>query len=244
MENDNFYLSILNMLNVLIIEDNLKYVKYFLNTILNNFDEISIKYIATSVKEAEEILSNNIIDLIFLDLNLQGINGIQIIQKIKSFNSLKKPYIIIISGEIDLINSLIKQPNVYNIINKLQSKTEIYNLIKKFIFEFKFNENETNIKNFIRNSLKNKGYNFKYKGTIYLLESIEYIYRNNNMDLLSNLEKNVYSYISHKYKKTVRNIKTNIVKATNYINYNNYYCYKETPKEVISNILINLDTLF
>jgi len=63
--------------------------------------------------------------------------------------------------------------------------------------------------------LEKLGYNWKYKGTNYLLEAIIYIYKNNNLDLLDNLEKNVYKYISCRYNKSINNVKTNIIKATN-----------------------------
>lgn len=90
------------------------------------------------------------------------------------------------------------------------------------------------------------GYNFKLKGTQYLLEAILYIYIRNNIELLENLEKNVYNHIAIKNNKNLLNIKTSIIKATNYVyNYqdeNKLYEYfsikiKITPKLVISTIL-------
>lgn len=85
------------MINVLIIEDNLQYVKNILNTILNKFDDINLKYIATNPKEAEEIILNSCFDLIFLDLNLSGEKGIEILKKIKSINKINFFNIILIA---------------------------------------------------------------------------------------------------------------------------------------------------
>lgn len=93
------------------------------------------------------------------------------------------------------------------------------------------------------------GYNFKLEGTHYLLETISYIYNKNNMKLLKNLEKNVYKEIAIKNGKKILDIKTSIIRATNYVyNYQDedkLYEYfsiniKITPKLVISTILNKL----
>lgn len=57
---------------------------------------------------------------------------------------------------------------------------------------------------------------------------------NNNFKMLDNLEKNVYSFVAHKYQTTVTNIKTNIVKATKAIGKEELYLY---PKDVITEIV-------
>ena len=99
----------------------------------------------------------------------------------------------------------------------------------------------------VTNELLLLGYNFKLKGTQYLLESIVHIYTKNDMNLLENLEKNVYKHIATQNSKKTLNIKTSIIKATNYVyNYqdeNKLYEYfsieiKITPKLVISTILL------
>lgn len=100
--------------------------------------------------------------------------------------------------------------------------------------------------NVISKQLLLLGYNFKQKGSKYLCESIEYIYKSGKLELVDNLEKNVYKYIALKNNKTLINIKTNIIKATEYV-YNHQdkeflYKYfsinnKITPKLVISTIL-------
>lgn len=96
------------------------------------------------------------------------------------------------------------------------------------------------------NELLILGYNFKLKGTQYLLDSIIYVYSNKNEEMLENLEKNVYKYVSLKNNKTVLNIKTNIINSTNYVyDYQNseilfrYFSsnVKITPKLVIATVL-------
>lgn len=62
----------------------------------------------------------------------------------------------------------------------------------------------------------------------------------NNLDLLDNLESNVYKYVSFKYNKSLNNIKTNIIKATMKINRNKQMYIDYTPKLVISDVVIRL----
>lgn len=101
----------------------------------------------------------------------------------------------------------------------------------------------------VLNELSLLGYNFKLKGTQYLLDSIVYIYTKKNMNLLENLEKNVYRYISEKNNKSLLNVKTSIIKSTNYVYeyqdknvLDDYFSIdiKITPKLVISTILEKL----
>lgn len=82
------------------------------------------------------------------------------------------------------------------------------------------------------------GYNWKYKGTNYLMEAILFIYTSNNLDLVDNLEKNVYKYIAYKNNKNVNNIKTNIIKSTErLINQKQNTIDTVTPKQAINAIL-------
>ena len=59
----------------------------------------------------------------------------------------------------------------------------------------------------------------------------------NDLQLLDNIEKNIYIFIANKYGKSVRNIKTNIINSTNTVRNNNFNL---TPKEVITTIVINM----
>lgn len=189
------------MIKVLIVDDNLQYIKNILNTTINKFSEIHIEYIATTAKEAINVISNNQIDLIFLDLNLPDENGIYIIDQIKYLNNIKNPYVVIISEDRKLIEIVNKRQISFEVISKFESNNIIYNRIRKIIREIRFSSNEKEIKEFVLSEMSNMGYNWKYKGTLYLFETILYIYQNNNMDLLDNLERNVYKYISYRNGK-------------------------------------------
>lgn len=224
------------MIKALIVDDNLQYIKNILNTTINKFSDIHIEYIATTAKEAINIISNNQIDLMFLDLNLPDENGIYIIDQIKYLNTIKNPYIVIIPEDSKLIEILNKRQISFEVISKFESNNIMYNRIKKIIHEIKYSANEKQIKEFVVSEMSNIGYNWKYKGTLYMLETILYIYQNNNMDLLDNLERNVYKYISYRNGKKINNVKTNIIKTTNAIKNGDNL----TPKFVVSNILTKI----
>ena len=201
------------MINTIIIDDNIEYIKCLINSVICNLKNIRITHISTDGKEALNIIENNTVDLILLDLKMPKMNGIELINKIKQMNSLNVPRIIVISGEVDYMYCLKNELIISDIINKnnMQNiKFHLENTIKSIDF---LNE-EHLIREKIINELMNLGYNFKYKGTHYIFDSIMYIYMSNNLELLNNIEKNVYIYISNKYHKSINNIKTNIIKAT------------------------------
>lgn len=228
------------MINTLIVDDNLQYVKNILNTILNNFKEIRVTHIATTGKEAVDIITNNYIDLIFLDLKLPDFSGIEIIQRINFLNYIKNPTIIVISGDMSLSNKVPREYNICDVISKSENSDILYSRIKQIIHREIICHEKENIKEEISKELTKMGYNWKYKGTHYILESILYIYESNNMNLLDNLEKNVYQYVAFKNNKSVNNIKTNSIKCTNLLEWHKYFLEKPTPKLVISQILTKI----
>jgi len=85
------------MIKTIIVDDNLVYVKNILNNAINEFEDVHITHIATTVIEAFNIIKNNNIDLVFLDLKLPDDNGIEVIKKVKTINYINKPEFIIIS---------------------------------------------------------------------------------------------------------------------------------------------------
>lgn len=222
------------MIRTLIIENDLNYSKNILNYVINKFENLQLIYIATTYQESIEIISNSHIDLILLSLDLS--NSYKIIEKIKYLNIIKKPRIVSLSQNIELINKISNNNQICETIYKLESFETICKKIEKVIYDMDYN-NSIKIKNFISSELLNMGYSIKYKGTQYILESIIYIYENNNLDLLDNLEQNVYKYISRKHNKSINNIKTNIIKATNEREKEKSSLYRLTPKLSIMTIL-------
>lgn len=222
------------MIRTLIIENDLNYSKNILNYIINKFENLQLIYIATTYQESIEIISNSHIDLILLSLDLS--NSYKIIEKIKYLNIIKKLRIVALSQDIESINKIGNNNQICETIYKLESFEIICRKMEKVIYDMDY-DNSIKIKNFISSELLNMGDSIKYKGTQYILESIIYIYENNNLDLLDNLEQNVYKYISSKHNKSINNIKTNIIKATNEREKEKLSLYRLTPKLSIMTIL-------
>lgn len=221
------------MIKTLIIDDNLQYSKNILNNILSRFKDIQVLYIASTYQEGIDIILKNQVDLIFLDLKLPDYNGFKIIEDLKYVDCLKKPRIIIVSGDSELLEQAIKSNNVCEIIRKIDDYEKIGNIVNDIRYEI----NHKKVEESIFMEILDLGYKLKYKGTQYIIEAIKYIYVSNNFDLLDNLEQNVYKFISLKYKKSINNIKTNIIKATNKRENEKMKLYDLTPKQTIITIL-------
>lgn len=225
------------MIKTLIIDDNLQYSKNILNNILSRFKDIQVLYIASTYQEGIDIILKNQVDLIFLDLKLPDYNGFKIIEDLKYVDCLKKPRIVIVSGDSELLEQPIKSNNVCKIIRKLDDYEIIYEKIGNIINDIRYEINHKKVEESIFMEILDLGYKLKYKGTQYIIEAIKYIYVSNNFDLLDNLEQNVYKFISLKYKKSINNIKTNIIKATNKRESEKMKLYDLTPKQTIITIL-------
>lgn len=110
---------------------------------------------------------------------------------------------------------------------------------------------DSNVKTKICKEVMKLGFSANHIGTRYIIEVIEIIYNSNNRNaLISSMEKNVYAQIAEKYNKNPLTIKSNITKATNYVDYKNlirnknnkdyYYRDKLTAKAIVNTVLLNL----
>lgn len=237
------------MLNLLIVDDNLRYVKSFVNYIIGQTQNIKIVSIATDGEEAIDMILKKDIDLITLDLKLPKCSGTQVIERISHMQ--KKPQIIVVSGEIELINQVRHNDMIVDIVNKGEDIVTIYKKIEKIAECKTIKEQRSNIERKVMNELLYIGFNPKHKGTRYMLEAIVYIYEQNNNRLLEQLERNVYKMIACMYNKSEKNIKDNIMNATEcmyaetksdilkmyFLNNINNVERKPTPKIVISTVL-------
>ena len=98
---------------------------------------------------------------------------------------------------------------IYEYINSKNNFDKLINIINELIKE---KSTDSIIENII-NELNYLGYDSTHKGTMYLIESIKYLYFN-TYKTDCNLEKEIYPLIGKKYNKTVHNIKCNITNAT------------------------------
>ena len=202
-------------LKIVILDKEFENIKFVINKIINNIEEINIiSYVATTEEEVLNITSKN------------EINAILANQKYIKSTNIKEIETVAIEQSIN--DEQLKR-KLIGINERLTKEEDMKKINKKVIWE-----------------LSNLGYNFKLKGTQYIVETIMYIYKKKNIDLLDNLEENVYKAIAIKNNKSLSNIKTNIIKSTKFVdtyqNKNILYKYfsldiKITTKLVISTIL-------
>lgn len=239
------------MFNLLIAEDNVHYAKNLINYLINMNKEIRLVNFSTDGKETIENIYCNSIDLIILDLKMPKMSGLDVLQEIKKLDLEPMPDIIVISGESELIKEVRNYEEVSAFINKSVGLEEINKIIVQLIRQKKLNTRNKEICNVIKQELISLGFNIKHKGTTYIAESIELAYEINNKQYCENLEKYLYSRVAKIHSKSIQNIKTNIVKATNcmYLDGNREfimkyfrfsYDYKPTPKMIINTILSKL----
>ena len=233
------------MLNMLVVEDNYNYIENLINKILQNNENVRLCKMCTNGKDALESLEcrENNIDIVLLDLKLPSCNGIEILKIIQEKKLLKEEKsVIVISGEMNNFPKVISNPYVYTYLDKILGFNKIIEKINALI---QIKEESIGPKQKITEELIKLGYNFSYVGTRYMLETILIIY-NMNSDFI--LEKNIYAIIGKKYNKSINNIKTNIINATEAMYFdskqsdlNDYFGYslmsKPRPKEIIYTIL-------
>ena len=222
------------MVKVLIADDNFHFIKGIINSIISKISEVKVDYVATNGKEALEMLAQKSFDLVFLDLQMPTLNGIEMLRKVEELNLLKTPKFLIITGDLQLVSELRENKNVCNVILKSENEENITRKIKEVIDDINYETNLIDAKSKVVSEVCDMGYNIKLVGTKYLIEAIMYIYESNNLSLVDNLEKNVYKVIAYRHKKTIVNVKTNISKSTRTMYGTNT---KSTPKNVINNVL-------
>ena len=239
------------MLNLLIADDNIHYAKSLINYILLQHQSIKLVNICTNGMEVLEILSKATVDILILDLKMPYLNGLEILNRILEMNLPVIPYILVISGVPELLNKTNNNLIVSYSISKISSMETISDNIGKMIHEIELKRDLPKVKEKIFNELKNLKFNFKHIGSTYIMEAILIIYNSWNNNLVDNLEQHVYKIIAHKHAKSIKNIKSNICKATDtmyleceqsYINnyFNFSYNYKPTPKMIINTILTKI----
>lgn len=231
------------MINILIVDKEIKYATKLSNYILYKNPHIRIFTLFNHMNENLDMILNQKIDLIILDYTFLEASD-SFLHKLKS----KSTTLLVLYPNTNyspLISSaFLSYPILYTY--KSYSFDKLYNKIFSLSHHTK-----QYIRQDIINELTYLGYNLKHLGSNYLLEAIIYIYNSNQDFLLDNLEKNIYSLLATKHKTTISNVKSNILKATNYMyvesDYSilkDYFCFKTdvrpTPKLIICQILNRL----
>lgn len=92
------------MENLLIIEDDIIQSHFMVNYICKEIPNIRLYNIATTGKEALNIINEKKVDIIILDLNLPDMTGIDILNYIDANNIQNfTSSIIIVTGEMELL---------------------------------------------------------------------------------------------------------------------------------------------
>lgn len=232
------------MLNLLIATENIFYAKDLANFIVSRNKEIRLINISTNGSEAIKNILSNFIDILILDLKMPGLSGIEVLNILIEKELNQKIIFIVISEEKQMLPQIKENSLEVHYIKKSKGIPYIFEKLEMAIAVKKTENDNNNLKNKILNELLFLGYNIKHQGTIYLMEIIYLICQIGAFNVTHNLERCLYSKIAKMHFKTVETVKSNIVKATNYMYIESdkekikkyfkfLYEYKPTPKVVI-----------
>lgn len=202
------------MINVLIVDDNVRYAITLMNYINKTNDNIKVYSIAENGKKALDIINKQTnIDVILLDLKMPVCSGLEVIELISDKNKYESS-IIIISGEIGCIQQICENNMIYSILYKTANMDKIICKINELV-ESKIKRNfENKTRNKIINEILKLNYDISNVGTIYLINAIEYVITNMPNKEFNNLTSEVYPYVARYNNTSTHNVKNNIVRAT------------------------------
>ncbi|SIT16341.1 two component transcriptional regulator, LuxR family [Zobellia uliginosa] len=112
-----------------------------LTSILKDCDEIEILNTVTSAEEALQYLENESLGLVITDINLPGMNGIELIKKIKEIN----PNLPVLVLSMFLGRELVKEilsVETEGYLSKKIKKAELFGAVKKIIHGGTYYSNE------------------------------------------------------------------------------------------------------
>ena len=239
------------MVNVLIADDNIDFATNLMNYINEKNDKVRVCYIAKDGKETLEFLNNNKtdIDVVLLDLDMPIFNGTQVLENIENEKKYEESFIII-SGKDNLIKKISSKDLIYSVMHKAIEMNDIIEKINKLIEYKEKIKSKKRIEEKIIKELLYLGYDISYRGTKYLISSIEYCVLNQNCHT-ENLEKNVYPEVARRYNTSIHNVKSNINRTNNSMYYTcnveklkKYFTFdidtKPKIKTVINTIINNI----
>ena len=236
------------MENLLIVESNLTHAYFLINNICKRVPNIRLYNVASTGKDAMEIIKEENVDIIVLDLELVDMNGMDIIEFVSKSNIIKyKASIIVCASDMKLVPNIDSNEYIFCYYSKISSIDFLINKLNSLIHKKKEKRDIVSIENQIRRELENLNFNFSYIGTKYLCECIyecycqAYIYK-------TNLNKDIYPVISKKYHKTITSIKTDIFQCISMMYFSteekvldDYFGYKivskPKTKEIITTVL-------
>ena len=163
------------MVNILIADDNISFATSLMNYLNEKNNNVRVCYIAKDGKETLEFLNNNKtdIDVVLLDLDMPIFNGTQVLENIENEKKYEESFIII-SGKDNLIKKISSKDLIYSVMHKAIEMNDIIEKINKLIEYKEKIKSKKRIEEKIIKELLYLGYDISYRGTKYLISSIEY----------------------------------------------------------------------
>ena len=218
------------MIKIIFYFKNLKQVKSLCNNVINIFENLQIVGIATKEKELYSLFKNTNANMIIY--KFEDVNNTKTLNFLNNF-----------STKIIFHNSMKKyENNNHTLFLDINSN---FSNIQKQLAKFILKNDEPIIYQKVLEILKNLNFNFKLKGTFFLLNCITYSFLNKDKYVSENLEKNVYPKIAKQFNSSITTVKWSIIRAINDVN---FYSEKQkligeklTTKALINEILNKLN---
>lgn len=240
------------MQNLMICDDNVNYIKDIINSISsNNISNLKLYNLSTQIDNSVyEIITRKEVDIIVINIEKFGL---EIVKHIYENNiEIYKKSIILLYNNLELVKDIYNpkyNKYIYKCI-KLSSFEKLIYLLHSITDDKEDCTDDCIINNKIERELRKLNFNFSLKGTRYLIESINIIYKNDLYNF--NLTKDVFSVLSKKYCKSINTIKCDIAQANNnmcekcdkwmmmsYFGYFEDY-YTPGPKDVMTKVFENI----
>lgn len=240
------------MQNLMICDDNVNYIKDIINSISsNNISNLKLYNLSTQIDNSVyEIITRKEVDIIVINIEKFGL---EIVKHFYENNiEIYKKSIILLYNNLELVKDIYNpkyNKYIYKCI-KLSSFEKLIYLLHSITDDKEDCTDDCIINNKIERELRKLNFNFSLKGTRYLIESINIIYKNDLYNF--NLTKDVFSVLSKKYCKSINTIKCDITQANNnmcekcdkwmmmsYFGYFEDY-YTPGPKDVMTKVFENI----
>lgn len=216
---------------IIVFEKNLELVKYLCNSILRNFNNLRLLAIASNQTELSFFTKDSKANILVLSEENYSNESIR---KLTQYFEYK---IIICKNTQNF-----KKSKYFLYVSEDFSCEQFISILKKFLTKI----DEQTIHKKVRKILESLDFDFKLKGTTYLLDAIVYSALNKDFYFFENLEKEIYPYVAKKYKVSISSVKWAIIRSINKFNSKSpksnllKLSEKTTSKSFISEIVAHL----
>ena len=216
---------------IIIFEKNLELVKQLCNSIFRNFNNLKLLAIASNQKELSFFIEDSKANLIILS---EDSYSDECIRKLTDYFEYK---IIVCKNPQNFKNS-----KYFLCVPESFTCEQFISVFRKFLSKI----DEQTIHKKVRKILESLDFDFKLKGTTYLLDAIVFSSLNKDFYFFENLENKIYPYVAKKYKVSVSSVKWAIIRSINKFNLKSSksnllkLSEKTTSKSLISEIVTHL----